>query len=76
MTNENAKTKNERTQIRVNLNGFFFCCSFGSFLNFDLYFYFLIFNFYIYRFWQKICYIDLIPCCLYGVDTYNKGGLR
>jgi len=47
MTNENVKTKNEGMQMHVGLNRFFFCCPFGSFLNFDLYFYFLIFNFYI-----------------------------
>jgi hypothetical protein len=77
MTDKNVKTKNGSVKNRVVLNRFFVCCfSFVSFLNFNLYFCFLMFNFYIYRFWQRINYIDLRLCYLYRCDIYNKGGLR
>jgi len=75
MINENIKTKNGWMQICAGLKRFFVCCSFGSFLNFDLYFSILIFNFYIYRFWQRIFYISLMPCYLCRIGTCNKGGL-
>jgi hypothetical protein len=75
MIKKNVKAKNYIVKIYSDPGGFVIYVFFSPSLNFKLYFSILIFNFYIYRFWQRICYMDLRLCYLCRIDTCNKGGL-